>query len=88
MGRPGTPTPAATISEQVIGEPGDAEGVLVVDETGFVKKGTNSCGVARQDSATAGRIEQGQLGVVLGYARSGATRQLSPHRRARGRLEA
>src|SRR5215218_6635703 len=36
--------------EQVIGDLGDEDGVLVVDETGFLKKGTKSCGVARQYS--------------------------------------
>src|SRR6476646_5395542 len=45
----------------------DADGVLVVDETGFIKKGTKSCGVARQYSGTAGRIENCQIGVCLGY---------------------
>lgn len=35
---------------------GDADGVLIVDETGFVKKGTHSVGVGRQYSGTAGRI--------------------------------
>src|SRR5829696_10535930 len=49
---------------------GDADGVLVVDETGFLKKGTKSCGVARQYSGTAGRIENCQIGVFLGYATS------------------
>jgi SRSO17 transposase len=43
-------------------------GVLVVDETGFVKKGAKSAGVARQYSGTAGRIENCQIGVFLGYA--------------------
>jgi SRSO17 transposase len=47
---------------------GHPDGVLVVDETGFLKKGTKSCGVARQYSGTAGRIENGQVGVFLGYA--------------------
>ena len=47
---------------------GQADGVLVVDETGFLKKGTKSCGVARQYSGTAGRIENCQVGVFLGYA--------------------
>lgn len=47
-----------------LGVPG---GVLVVDETGFVKKGAKSCGVARQYSGTAGRIENCQIGVFLGY---------------------
>lgn len=47
---------------------GDQSGVLVVDETGFVKKGVHSVGVARQYSGTAGRIENSQVGVFLGYA--------------------
>lgn len=47
---------------------GDPGGVLVVDETGFLKKGTKSCGVARQYSGTAGRVENCQVGVFLGYA--------------------
>ena len=48
---------------------GDAErGVLVVDETGFLKKGTKSVGVQRQYSGTAGRIENSQIGVFLTYA--------------------
>lgn len=53
---------------QVIAELGDPDGVLVVDETGFLKKGTKSCGVARQYSGTAGRVENAQIGVFLGYA--------------------
>jgi SRSO17 transposase len=56
------------LREQVIADLGDSEGVLVVDETGFLKKGTKSCGVARQYSGTAGRIENCQIGVFLGYA--------------------
>lgn len=47
---------------------GDEGGVLVVDETGFVKKGVHSVGVARQYSGTAGRIENSQVGVFMGYA--------------------
>jgi SRSO17 transposase len=47
---------------------GDEDGVLVVDETGFLKKGAKSCGVARQYSGTAGRVENCQIGVFLGYA--------------------
>jgi SRSO17 transposase len=42
--------------------------VLVVDETGFCKKGTKSVGVARQYTGTAGRIENSQVGVFLAYA--------------------
>jgi SRSO17 transposase len=47
---------------------GDPEGVLVIDETGFVKKGTKSAGVQRQYSGTAGRVENCQIGVFLAYA--------------------
>ena len=45
-----------------------AGGVLVVDETGFLKKGDKSVGVQRQYSGTAGRIENSQVGVFLAYA--------------------
>ena len=47
---------------------GTPAGVLVVDESGFLKKGTYSVGVKRQYSGTAGRIENCQIGVFLGYA--------------------
>jgi SRSO17 transposase len=47
---------------------GDPGGVLVVDETGFLKKGPKSAGVQRQYSGTAGRIENCQVGVFLAYA--------------------
>jgi SRSO17 transposase len=46
----------------------DPEAVLVMDETGFLKKGRHSAGVARQSSGPAGRLENGQLGVFVGYA--------------------
>src|SRR3954453_14810748 len=46
---------------------GRPDGVLIVDETGFLKKGTKSWGLARQYSGTAGRIENCQVGVFLGY---------------------
>jgi len=48
-----------------LGEPG---GVLIVDETGFLKKGLKSAGVQRQYSGTAGRVENCQLGVFCAYA--------------------
>jgi SRSO17 transposase len=47
---------------------GDPAGVVIVDETGFLKKGTKSVGVQRQYSGTAGRVENCQIGVFLGYA--------------------
>nr|WP_294696439.1 IS701 family transposase [uncultured Friedmanniella sp.] len=49
-------------------ELGDPDGVLVVDDTGFLKKGIKSAGVQRQYSGTAGRIENCQIGVFLAYA--------------------
>lgn len=52
----------------VIEHLGDAEAVLVVDETGCLKKGSKSVGVARQYSGTAGRVENCQIGVFLAYA--------------------
>jgi SRSO17 transposase len=47
---------------------GDADGVLVIDETGFLKKGAHSVGVGRQYTGTAGRIENSQVGVFACYA--------------------
>ena len=47
---------------------GDPAGVLICDETGFLKKGTKSVGVQRQYSGTAGRRENCQIGVFLAYA--------------------
>lgn len=54
--------------DYVAEELGEADGVLVTDETGFLKKGTHSVGVQRQYSGTAGRIENSQVGVFLSYA--------------------
>ena len=56
------------LKDYVVEHLGDERGVLVVDETGFLKKGTKSVGVQRQYSGTAGRIENGQIGVFLTYA--------------------
>ena len=47
---------------------GDEAAVLVIDETGFLKKGSKSVGVQRQYSGTAGRVENCQVGVFLSYA--------------------
>jgi SRSO17 transposase len=47
---------------------GDPAAVLVVDETGFLKKGATSVGVQRQYSGTAGKVDNCQLGVFLAYA--------------------
>ena len=47
---------------------GNEGAVLVLDETGFLKKGKKSAGVQRQYTGTAGRIENSQIGVFLGYS--------------------
>ena len=52
----------------VIEQLDDPGGVLVVDETGFLKKGMTSVGVQRQYSGTAGKVDNCQLGVFLAYA--------------------
>ena len=46
----------------------DHDAIGVLDETGFLKKGKQSAGVARQYSGTAGRIENCQIGVFVAYA--------------------
>jgi len=56
------------LRDYVVEHLGDPGAVLVVDETGFLKKGSRSAGVARQYSGTAGRVENCQIGVFLGYA--------------------
>lgn len=47
---------------------GEADGILMFDETGFVKKGKDSAGVARQYCGTLGKVENCQVGVFAGYA--------------------
>ncbi len=47
---------------------GDPQAVLVLDETGLLKTGQHSAGVARQSSGTAGRVDHGQSGVLVTYA--------------------
>ena len=56
------------LRDYVVGSLGDADAVLILDETGFLKKGQHSAGVGRQYTGTAGRIENAQVGVFLAYA--------------------
>jgi len=52
----------------VADELGEPDGVLMFDESAFVKKGKDSAGVARQYCGTLGKVEKGQVGVFAGYA--------------------
>ncbi|MFI6523091.1 IS701 family transposase [Streptomyces uncialis] len=56
------------VREYVVGHLGDPGAVLIVDDTGFLKKGVRSAGVQRQYSGTAGRTENCQVGVFLAYS--------------------
>lgn len=56
------------LRKYVVEQLGDPKAVLVIDETGFLKKGSKSVGVKRQYSGTAGRVENCQIGVFLTYA--------------------
>ncbi|MGH9785223.1 MAG: IS701 family transposase [Terriglobia bacterium] len=58
----------AEFHEHVVEEFGDPDGVLVVDGSGFPKKGTESVGVKRQYCGRTGKIDNCQVGVFLGYA--------------------
>ena len=64
------------VARYVVRNLGDPGAVLVVDETGFLKKGRMSAGVARMYTGTAGRVENCQVGVFLTYAASDGSRAL------------
>jgi len=57
-----------TCKPHVVAQVGDPDGVLIIDEVGFLKKGFRSAGVSWQYSGTAGRIDNCQIGVFLTYA--------------------
>src|SRR3982074_3630137 len=59
------------VRDYVVAHLGRDNGVLIADETGFLKKGTRSAGVQRQYSGTAGRGENCQIGTFLAYASRG-----------------
>ncbi|MFD9593720.1 transposase [Kitasatospora sp. NPDC059973] len=56
------------LQEYVADKLGESDGVLIIDDTGFIKKGITSAGVQRQYSGTAGRTENCQIGVFAAYA--------------------
>ncbi len=58
------------VRDHVVDHFGDPDAVLVVDETGFLKKGTASCGVSRQYTGSAGKITNCQIGVFTTYVSS------------------
>src|SRR5438876_7114421 len=60
----------AELRRHVGTELGDANGVLILDPSSFAKKGTESCGVARQWCGRLGKIDNCQVGVFWGYASS------------------
>src|SRR3954454_25284732 len=55
------------VREYVIESLADQDAVLVVDETGFLKQGTSSCGVQRQYTGSAGKITNCRIGVFAAY---------------------
>jgi len=61
-------TQALQVYHQMVhDEMGEPDGVLVFDESGIVKKGTHSAGVARQYCGTVGKVDNCQIGVYVGY---------------------
>jgi SRSO17 transposase len=56
------------VREHVVEHLRDDDAVLVIDETGFLKQGKKSCGVARQYTGSAGKITNCQIGVFATYA--------------------
>jgi SRSO17 transposase len=64
------------VARYVMKSMGDPAAVLAVDETGFLKKGRMSAGVARQYTGTAGRVENCQVGVFLAYCTPDGARAL------------
>ena len=56
-------------NREYIGEKiGESDGVMVMDDTGFIKQGVKSCGVKRQYSGTLGKVGNCQIGVFLTYS--------------------
>ncbi len=58
------------VRDYLVGHLGEPSGVLIADDTGFIKKGVRSAGVQRQYTGTAGKVENCQIGTFLAYATS------------------
>ncbi len=58
------------VREYVVEHLAVVDAVLVIDETGFLKQGKTSCGVARQYTGSAGKITNCQIGVFAAYVSS------------------
>ena len=56
------------VRDYLMGHLGDPSGVLIADDTGFIKKGVRSAGVQRQYTGTVGKVENCQIGTFLAYA--------------------
>ena len=67
----------AELRQHVPQELGDPEAVLVLDPSGFPKKGDDSCGVARQWCGRLGKVDNCQVGVFLAYAPQGMPRSIA-----------
>jgi SRSO17 transposase len=66
---PWSPTPLLAVHQQLVGETlGERDGVVLIDESGVVKQGSDSVGVAAQDCGAVGKVANSQVGVYLGYA--------------------
>ncbi|MFZ4849386.1 MAG: transposase [Caldilinea sp.] len=66
---PWSPTPLRTVHQRLVGETlGEADGVVLIDESSVVKQGSESVGVAAQYCGATGKVANSQAGVYLGYA--------------------
>ena len=66
---PWSPTPLLAVHQRLVGETlGESDGVVLIDESGVVKQGRVSVGVAAQYCGAVGKVANSQVGVHLGYA--------------------
>ena len=66
---PWSPTPVLAVHQRLVAESlGESDGVVLIDESGVVKQGSDSVGVAAQYCGAVGKVANSQVGVYLGYA--------------------